>query len=194
MNLIVSVDSSPEINTNPQTTNPGDISSPVSIIEHGMFPNNTVNSPPTKLPIPSTNASCHNSGLDHIVANFQKLDSPSKDTSTDKQPSSFTTNAYTIPVDTSTSNLNVAVSCSPLNTPRTDTALGKNASITGDSRPHGRKSTDKLTLDVVQQPPTPSYYPYLYLPPHPQPYPYAIIPPIHSPYNITKPSTKTSSP
>ena len=190
------MDSSPEINTNLQTTNPGDISSPVSIIGHGMFPNDTLNSPPTKLPKPSTNASSHNSGLDHIVDNFQKLDSPSKDMSTDKQPSPFTTNVCTIPGDTITSNLNVAVSSSPLNMPCTDTALGKNASTTGDSRLHGtcRKSTDKLTLDVVWQPPTSSFYPYMYLPPHSQPYPYAIIPPIHSPYNLTNPLTKTSSP
>ena len=129
----ITVDLSPEINTNPQTTNPGDISSPVSIIGHGMFPNNTLNSPPTKLSKPSTNASCHNSGLDHIVDNFQKLDSPSKDMSTDKQPSPFTTNACTIPGDTITSNLNVAVSSSPLNTPHTDTALSKNASTSGGS-------------------------------------------------------------
>ena len=194
----ITVDSSPEINTctNQRTTNPSDISSPVSIIGDGMFPNDTLNSPPSKLSKPSANGSCHNSGLDHVVANFQKLDSPSKDTSTDKQPSPFTTNACTIPVDTSMSNLNVAVSCSPLNTPGTDTALFRNASIMGDSQAHGicGKSTDKLTPDVVRQPPTPSYYPYLYPPPHPQPYPYAIIPPIHSPYNITTPSTKTSLP
>ena len=43
----ITVDSSPEINTYPRTTNPGDISSPVSIIGHGIFPNNTLNSPPT---------------------------------------------------------------------------------------------------------------------------------------------------
>ena len=132
-----------------------------------MFPNDTLNSPPTKLPKPSTNPSSHNSGLDHIVHNFQKLDSPSKDMSTNKQPSPFTTNACTIPGDTSTPNLNVAVSSSPLYTPRTDTALStcKNVSTTGDSQPHGRKSTDKLTIDVVRQPPTPSFYPYLYPPP-----------------------------
>ena len=121
----IMVDSSPEINTNQQTTNPSDISSPVLIIGDGMFPNNTLNSPPSKLSKPSMNGSCHNSGLDHVVANFQKLDSPSKDMSTDKQPSLFTTNACTIPVDTSMSNLNVAMSCSPLNTPGTDTALFK---------------------------------------------------------------------
>ena len=139
------MDSSPEINTNPRTTTPGDIWSPVSIIGHGMFPNDTPNSPPTKLPKPSTNASCHKSGLDHIVANFQKLDSPSKDMSNaiDKHPSPVTTNACTIPVDTSTSNLNVAMSCSPLNTPCTDTALSKNASVTGHSRLPGRIISEK---------------------------------------------------
>ena len=80
----------------------------------------------------------------------------------------FTANACTIhvPGETSTSNINVVMSSSPLNIPCTDTLLCKNASRTSVSGPHCRKSTDKVTLDVVPSPHTSSFYPYLSPPIH----------------------------
>ena len=49
----ITVDSSPEINSDPQTTTPVSITSPLSSVGHDMLPNNPnsiLNSPPTKLP------------------------------------------------------------------------------------------------------------------------------------------------
>ena len=178
---------------------PVSITSPLSSVGHDMLPNNpnsTLNSPPTKLPKLSTNVSRHDSRLDQIVTNFEKLHSPSKDMSNpiDNHKSAVTTGACTTPVSMSTSKLNVTVYSSPLKTPSTDTSSYKTASRNGSSHSPSMKSTDKPIIDLVRPPHTHSYYPYLYPPPPPQPYPYAIIPPIHSPYDVTKPSSKISPP
>ena len=166
----ITVDSSPEINTNQQTTTTVNIASPDSMTGHGMFPNNALNSPPTKLPKPSTNLSCHNSQLDDIVDNFLKLDSPSKEKSHDinKYPSGFKPSACTmhVPVETSATNINVSGSGCPQNRPCAH-VLCKNSSSNSLSLPFitCRKSSDKVTPDVVRPPAPPHTIPVFTLHP-----------------------------
>ena len=150
----ITVDSSPEINSDPRITTIVSITSPPSSVGHEMLPNNqnsTLNSPPTKLPKSSTNVSWHDSGLDQFVTNFEKLHSPSKHMSNpiDNHNSAVTTSACTTPVSMSTSKVNVPVYSSPLKTPYADTSSHKTASRNGSSRSPSTKSTDKPIIDHV---------------------------------------------
>ena len=175
----ITVDSSPEINSHSRTTTPVDITSPLSSIVHENVTTNPknsciLNSPPTKLPESATNVSLHDSKVDQVVTNFQKLDSPSKDIHdpVDNNTSEINTGACKTPVPTTKSNVNFTTNSSPLKPVM--------------------NSTNKPTFDVFPPQHTHSYYPYLYPTPPIQPYPYAIVPLVHNPYGTGKSSTESS--